>query len=156
MTTYEKEGKLTYKDEVGDKHLLYPKTKIHCVDGLETALASHDSHSNNKANPHGVTAAQIGLGNVNNTADADKPVSTAQATAIADAKKAGTDAQTMANNARTEAIEAARFAQTCINDHTANRTNPHGVTAAQIGAITAEQVTTMINEALGVIENGTY
>lgn len=35
----------------------------------------------------------VGLGSVDNTADADKPVSTAQATAIADAKKAGTDAQ---------------------------------------------------------------
>lgn len=37
--------------------------------------------------------ADIGLGNVDNTSDANKPVSTAQATAIADAKKAGTDAQ---------------------------------------------------------------
>ena len=35
----------------------------------------------------------VGLGNVDNTSDEDKPVSTAQAAAIADAKKAGTDAQ---------------------------------------------------------------
>ena len=34
----------------------------------------------------------VGLGNVDNTSDANKPISTAQATAIADAKKAGTDA----------------------------------------------------------------
>lgn len=33
-------------------------------------------------NPHEVTKLQIGLGNVDNTSDADKPVSTAQATAI--------------------------------------------------------------------------
>lgn len=52
-----------------------------------------DTHANNKSNPHGVTAAQVGLGNVDNTSDANKPVSTAQAAAIADAKKAGTDAQ---------------------------------------------------------------
>lgn len=37
-----------------------------------------DAHFSNKDNPHGVTKAQVGLGNVNNTADADKPVSTAQ------------------------------------------------------------------------------
>ena len=35
----------------------------------------------------------VGLGNVDNTSDVNKPVSTAQAAAIADAKKAGTDAQ---------------------------------------------------------------
>lgn len=41
----------------------------------------------------GLTAADVGLGNVDNTSDANKPVSTLQAEAIADAKKAGTDAQ---------------------------------------------------------------
>lgn len=40
------------------------------------------SHVFNTANPHSVTKAQVGLGNVDNTSDADKPVSTAQATAI--------------------------------------------------------------------------
>ncbi len=54
-------------------------------------------HTDNRQNPHGVTKAQVGLSNVNNTSDVDKPVSTAQAAAIAEAKKAGTDAQTTAN-----------------------------------------------------------
>lgn len=44
-----------------------------------TALTSH---SGNKANPHEVTKAQVGLGNVDNTSDAAKPVSTAQQAAI--------------------------------------------------------------------------
>ena len=39
------------------------------------------AHVNNTNNPHGVTKAQVGLGNVDNTSDVDKPVSTAQATA---------------------------------------------------------------------------
>ena len=51
------------------------------------------NHTESKNNPHGVTKAQIGLGSVDNTSDANKPVSTAQAAEIADAKKAGTDAQ---------------------------------------------------------------
>lgn len=33
-------------------------------------------------NPHGVTKAQVGLGNVNNTSDVDKPISTATQTAL--------------------------------------------------------------------------
>lgn len=46
-----------------------------------TATAN-EAHQNNVSNPHTVTKAQVGLGNADNTADADKPVSTAQATAI--------------------------------------------------------------------------
>jgi hypothetical protein len=47
-----------------------------------SALSAHASDTNN---PHGETKSQVGLGNVNNTADSDKPVSTAQADAIAGA-----------------------------------------------------------------------
>lgn len=36
-----------------------------------------DNHINDKDNPHEVTKAQVGLGNVDNTADIDKPVSNA-------------------------------------------------------------------------------
>jgi hypothetical protein len=39
-------------------------------------------HTSNTSNPHGVTKSQVGLGNVDNTSDADKPVSTAQAEAL--------------------------------------------------------------------------
>ena len=66
-----------------------------------------------------VTPSGIGLGNVDNTADKDKPVSTAQAVAIADAKKAGTDAQTAANNAQqtaNDAVNAAGNAQTAADN----------------------------------------
>ena len=70
-----------------------------------------------KALIDGLTKSSVGLSNVNNTSDADKPVSTAQATAIADAKKAGTDAQTN------------------LTGHIGNTSNPHNVTANQIGAV---------------------
>lgn len=81
-----------------------------------------DSHIANKSNPHGVTKAQVGLGNVNNTSDADKPVSTAQATAIADAKAAGTNAQTN------------------LTTHMQNMSNPHGVTRDQLGLGTTAEI----------------
>ena len=44
-----------------------------------------EDHIRNKENPHGVTKSQVGLGNVDNTSDTNKPVSTAQQTAIDDA-----------------------------------------------------------------------
>lgn len=46
--------------------------------GAASALSTHTS---NVSNPHSVTKSQVGLGSVDNTADTDKPVSTAQATA---------------------------------------------------------------------------
>ena len=39
-------------------------------------------HSQVTGNPHGTTKANVGLGNVDNTSDANKPVSTAQQTAL--------------------------------------------------------------------------
>ena len=83
---------------------------------------SLDAHIGNKSNPHNVTKAQIGLGNVQNLAPADMPVSNAQATAIADAKAAGTKAQTD------------------LNTHANRRDNPHNVTRAQLGLATTDQV----------------
>lgn len=40
------------------------------------------SHTSNTTNPHSVTKTQVGLGNVDNTSDASKPVSTATQTAL--------------------------------------------------------------------------
>lgn len=45
-------------------------------------LVALNNHKSDKANPHGVTAEQVGLGNVNNTSDADKPISAAQQEAL--------------------------------------------------------------------------
>lgn len=50
---------------------------------INAAKASVDAHVLSNANPHGVTKAQVGLGNVDNTADVEKPVSNPQAAALA-------------------------------------------------------------------------
>ena len=69
-----------------------------------------------------------------------------------------------------KAQETADGAKAAVNTHGNSKANPHGVTAAQVGArpdtwmptaaevgaVTETQVTNMINDALGVIENGTY
>jgi hypothetical protein len=73
----------------------------------ESALTAHTSAANN---PHSVTKAQLGLGNVDNTADASKPISTATQTAL-----------------------TAKADQSALTAHTGNTTNPHAVTKAQVG-----------------------
>lgn len=75
---------------------------------LAQAKAALDAHMGDKTNPHTVTKAQVGLGNADNTSDANKPVSTAQAAAIAQV-------------------------QTALNTHQADAANPHAVTKVQVG-----------------------
>ena len=48
----------------------------------DTLVAAYNAHLLDRNNPHEVTKAQVGLGNVDNTSDANKPVSTAQQTAL--------------------------------------------------------------------------
>lgn len=80
-------------------------------------------HYTNYDNPHNVTASQVGLGNVDNTSDADKPVS----------------------NATSAAIEGVR---SLVTSHT-GASNPHGITPANIGAIpTVYGVSTNLNTEL--------
>lgn len=51
--------------------------------GFPTARESVvTAHTENTSNPHNVTKTQVGLGNVDNTSDADKPISTATQTAL--------------------------------------------------------------------------
>ena len=47
-----------------------------------TAITNNTTHRGLTNNPHTVTATQVSLGNVDNTSDADKPVSTAAQTAL--------------------------------------------------------------------------
>lgn len=70
------------------------------------------SHINNKNNPHNVTKQQIGLSNVDNTSDLNKPVSTATQNALNTVK------QEITNN---------------LDAHKQNTQNPHNVTKQQVG-----------------------
>lgn len=49
------------------------------IDAVQTNL---ETHINNKSNPHKVTKAQVGLSEVDNTSDANKPISNATQTAL--------------------------------------------------------------------------
>jgi hypothetical protein len=65
-------------------------TNANAITAEATARATADStnataisaHTSNTSNPHLVTKAQVGLGNADNTSDADKPISTAAQAAL--------------------------------------------------------------------------
>lgn len=52
------------------------------TDAEKTNVANNTTHSARTDNPHAVTQTQVGLSNVNNTSDANKPVSNATQTAL--------------------------------------------------------------------------
>jgi hypothetical protein len=85
------------------------------VDDFSENFQKIDDFAKRKDNPHNVTAEQLGLGNVDNTSDMDKPISTAQALKIS----------------RIQGV--AETAQSNITDHKNDKSNPHKVTSAQLG-----------------------
>ena len=58
------------------------KTQEGITADISAVQSNLTTHITNKQNPHSVTKAQVGLGNVDNTSDADKPVSTAVQTEL--------------------------------------------------------------------------
>jgi hypothetical protein len=93
------------------------KTVVNTNDGNTTTVATNlSTHAALTNNPHAVTKTQVGLPNVDNTSDANKPVSTAQATAIG-------------------------VVQTDVNTHEALTNNPHSVTKTQVGLSNVDNTT---------------
>lgn len=76
--------------QTGASSLIIGEVAGTAYDGAKGKAATEaiSAHKNDKDNPHEVTKTQVGLGNVDNTSDVNKPVSTAQATAIANAVNA--------------------------------------------------------------------
>ena len=134
-------------------------------------------HINNKFNPHEVTKEQVGLGNVDNTADMDKPVSRPQKEYI-DAlenrvKGWFKQLNVWINNHVTEVNKKFQDVWAAINKkldkedyendkdnfnaHIRNYDNPHRVTAAQVGLPTAasdiEKLKQKAQELQGLLTN---
>lgn len=113
------------------------------VDDLENQVTSNHNditaHIADTSNPHNVTKTQVGLGNVDNTSDANKPVSTAQQTALnLKADKSTTYSKTEVDDLLepkldSETAEDTYATITNLNAHTSNTSNPHSVTKSQVG-----------------------
>lgn len=97
---------------VGDLNDLLTQNKEKVVFAINEVWQMITDHEARRDNPHEVTKAQVGLGNVDNTADMDKPVSIPQKTYIDAADQALDDK---------------------IVTHIEDLTNPHKVTKVQVG-----------------------
>jgi hypothetical protein len=103
----------------------------------EKAITDHKTRTDN---PHSVTKNQVGLGNAENTSDADKPVSTA--TQIALNTKVDKDTgKSLSTNDFTNELKAA------YNGHLNNTSNPHNTTKVQVGLGNADN-TSDINKPI--------
>lgn len=69
------------------------------VTNLRADHTTLGNHVADTSNPHSVTKTQVGLGNVDNTSDADKPISTAQQTALNAKQDTISDLATIRNGA---------------------------------------------------------
>lgn len=81
------------------------------------------THTGNQSNPHVVSKTQVGLGNVDNTSDADKPISDATQTALG----------LKANAADVDDALALKADEIDLTTHTDNTENPHATTKTQVG-----------------------
>ena len=134
----------TYTKDETDS-LLNAKLDVDTAKSTYETIANFTDHKNNKSNPHSVTKEQVGLGNVNNTSDIDKPVSTATQTAL-DLKADKSDTYTKSETYNQEAIDSkldkkldtetasSTYATISnLNSHTSSESNPHKVTKEQVG-----------------------
>ena len=111
---------------------------------LDTLAADLSAHELNKNNPHEVTKAQVGLGNVDNTSDLNKPISLETERALrlkqdlitnnnkldADLVDDSSSNHKFATESQLAQIETNRRD---IASHISNIDNPHQVTKYQIG-----------------------
>ena len=67
---------------IGTDNRYAPGNHIHPTDTTRASVEALEAHTTNTSNPHNVTKTQIGLGNVDNTSDLNKPISTATQSAL--------------------------------------------------------------------------
>jgi hypothetical protein len=109
--------------------------------GDATNAADLVAHTSNTSNPHATTKAQVGLGNADNTSDADKPISTATQTAL-NAKEptitAGTTSQYYRGDKTFQTLDKSAVGLGNV-DNTSDANKP--VSSAQATAIGLKQDT---------------
>lgn len=111
----------------------------HIEEGIDQTDTTLQSHIADKTNPHGVTAKQLGLDKVPNYAvatedealagESDDTIMTPSLTKAAAKSYVTKEDVGLSKVTNDEQATKAEF-----NAHTANKSNPHGVTASQVGA----------------------
>ena len=98
------------------------------------------AHTSNTNNPHAVTKTQVGLSNVDNTSDLDKPISTAVQTALNDLEDRIDAVDEIGSSITLASLGGA--SATDLSNHISNTNNPHSVTYSQTGAAAASHTHT--------------
>lgn len=116
----------------------------HMEEGISTIDLEITSHESNKTNPHSVTKEQVGLSNVSNygiatEAEAIAGTSNAKYMTPSLTKKAAKSYVDKTDVGLSNVDNVKQASKSEFDDHTANKTNPHGVTAAQVGAYTKSE-----------------
>ena len=119
-------------------------------DQISTNQTDISSHVANKNNPHEVTKSQVGLGNVDNTSDLDKPISTATQTALDTKIDTGgsglsKDGTSLKHSNSVTAKTAQTFAKVAY-DSQGHITGSTDATAAQISAIDSGITSTKVSQ----------
>ena len=92
--------------------------------GTKANASDLTTHTGNTSNPHSVTKAQVGLGNVPNVSTNDQTPTYSDATTF----------ETLTSGEKISvALGKIKLAITNLINHIANKSNPHGVTKSQIG-----------------------
>ena len=135
----------------GDK-MSWEDVEISDVTGLQTELNdlqgqitvnknTMDSHIGNTNNPHSVTKAQVGLGNVDNTSDLNKPISTATQTALNSKQDVISDLSTIRSGAAlgATAVQPGDLATVAITGSYNDLSNKPTIPTVGNGTITITQ-----------------
>ena len=137
---------------------------------IKLAITTLINHLANKSNPHGVTKSQVGLGSVENKSSATirgelTKENVTTALGYTPPKQDTNTWRGIQNNLNSDATDQSLSAaqgkalNTALTSHTGNKSNPHGVTKAQLGlgnvenkssaAIRGELTNSNVTTALG-------
>lgn len=112
-----------------------------------------NNHIQNLDNPHNVTKAQLGIANVDNTADLDKPISRSVSAALAAIDQkieenigAGSTAITTLRNSLNAEISRAQQVESAINSELTNERQRAGLAEAAISGNVSTVATNLTNE----------
>jgi hypothetical protein len=103
---------------------------------IQTNNTNISNHVGDSNNPHGVTSSQLGLENVDNTSDLEKPISNDTQGAIDEVSLTASDNATLIGTQGLEINEntaAIGTNTTNLDSHVTDIANPHSVTATQVG-----------------------
>lgn len=123
---YEKQTWIPYDDNKTEEQNIQDGAVVTAerINHLETGL---DEHDKNTTNPHKVTKAQVGLGNVTNVEQAPKTDLTSHTS-----NKTNPHGVTKSQVGLGNVSNVEQASKTVFDSHVADKTNPHSVTKAQV------------------------